>query len=138
MPCSMLWYFCMGARYRPPSSLSIRHILRCDGVFNGGQDSANSASAQAVSEPGEFALDTSVAPGRISVGQTQHQVTNLVADRRATGPVWVGPLFRDQSAVPDQQCGRSDDAMSTQGVGSRRVRADRIARSGEQGRGRLT
>ena len=29
MALSMLWYFSMCARYRPPSSLSMRHVLRC-------------------------------------------------------------------------------------------------------------
>jgi hypothetical protein len=38
----------------------------------------------------QAASERAAAPGRIFVGQTQHQVRNLVADRRATGPVRVG------------------------------------------------
>ena len=47
----------------------------------GGQDSADGARAQVLSQPGEFALDASVSPGWILLRQTHHEVTDLVTDR---------------------------------------------------------
>jgi hypothetical protein len=52
-----------------------------------------------------------------SCAKLQHEVTDLVADGRATGRVRVGPFFRDQAAVPGQQCAGSDDAVQTQPLG---------------------
>jgi hypothetical protein len=42
----------------------------CRTYTGGGEDPADSACAQAVSEPDEFALDAAVAPGRILVCQS--------------------------------------------------------------------
>jgi hypothetical protein len=104
----------------------------------GGENPADRTRAQVVSEPDEFALDAAVAPGRILLCQAQHHVPDLVTDRWAAWPVGIGPLFPDQAPVPGQQGRWSDDPMQMQVVGSRRVRAARIARSGQWGRGRLT
>jgi hypothetical protein len=74
----------------------------CGAEVGGGEDSADGACAQVMSEPGEFGLDASVSPGWILLRQTQHEVTDLIADRWAAGAVRVGPFFRDQAAVPGQ------------------------------------
>ena len=78
----------------------------CGAEAGGGQDPADRARAQAVSEPGEFALDAAVAPGGILLGQAQHQVADLVTDRWAAGPVGSRSILGDQAAVPGQQRGR--------------------------------
>jgi hypothetical protein len=53
----------------------------------GGQDAADRALAQAMSQPDQFALDTTMAPGRILLRHAQHQVTDLVTEGR---PDWCG------------------------------------------------
>jgi hypothetical protein len=91
----------------------------------GGQDPADRFRAQAVSEPDEFTLDAAVAPGRILLRQVHHEVTDLVTDRWAAGPVRVGPLFRDQAAVPAQQRGWGNETMQTQ------LRGDQPSQGGQ-------
>jgi hypothetical protein len=103
-----------------------------------GQDPADRADAQAVSEPEQFALEAAVAPRRVLVCQAQDQVAEFVADWWAARLVGVGPFSGDQVAVPGQQRRRGDDAMPMQVAGGRRVRADRVARCGQLGRGWLT
>jgi hypothetical protein len=83
----------------------------------GGQDAADRARAQAMSQPDQFALDASVSPGRILLSQAQHKVMDLVAEGWAAGLVWIGSLLGDQAAVPGQQRSRGDDPMPTQLVG---------------------
>ena len=56
-----------------------------------GQDPTDRVRPQAVFQSGEFPLDASVAPGRISC-QAQLQVTDFGADGRTAGPVRVGPF----------------------------------------------
>jgi hypothetical protein len=67
--------------------------------------------------PSSFALDASVAPGRILLRYAQHQVTNLVTDRWAAGLVGIGPLLGDQAAVPSQQRAGGNDAVDAQRAG---------------------
>jgi hypothetical protein len=74
----------------------------CGAEVGGGEDSAEGACAQVMSESGEFAVDALVSPGRILLCQTHHEVRDLIIDRWAVGPVWVGPFFRDQAVVPGQ------------------------------------
>lgn len=69
------------------------------------QDAADRTCTQAVSEPGQFAVEAAMAPGRILVCQAQHQVAELVADRWAVRLVGIGPFSGDQAAVPGQQGG---------------------------------
>jgi hypothetical protein len=83
----------------------------------GGQDAADRARAQAMSKPGEFAVDASVAPGRVLLRQAQHQLTDLVAEGRAAGLVWIGPLLGGQAAVPGQQRAGGSDAVDAQLAG---------------------
>ena len=67
---------------------------------DGGEDPADGAGAQAVSEPDRFALDVSVSPGGVLLRQAQLEVTDLVTEGWAAGLIRVGPLLRDQAAVP--------------------------------------
>ena len=106
----------------------------CGAEVSGGQDSADGARAQAVSQPDEFALDAPVAPGWILVGQTHHDVADLITDWWAARPVRISPLLPDQAAVPCQQRGGGNQAVQPQPRGSRRAKADKTARSGQEGR----
>jgi hypothetical protein len=82
-----------------------------------GQDPADRAGAETVSEAEEFTLDAPVAPGRILRREAHHEVADLVTDRRAAAPARVGPFFRNQAAVPGQQRAGSNDPMPTQLAG---------------------
>jgi hypothetical protein len=89
----------------------------CWSESGSGQDSADRSGAQAVAEPGEFAVEAAVAPGRVLVCQAQDQVAELIADWWAARLAGVGPFSGDQAAVPGQQRSRGDDAMLTQWAG---------------------
>jgi hypothetical protein len=66
----------------------------CGAEVGGGEDSVDGACAQVMSEPGQFAVDVSVSPGRIFLRQAHHEVRDLVTDRWRAGAVGVGPFFR--------------------------------------------
>jgi hypothetical protein len=103
-------------------------------MVGGCEDPADGACAQAVSDPDQFTLDAVVAPGRILLRQVHHEVTDLVTDEWAARPVRVGPLFRDQAAVPGQQRGWSHDAVHRScggSAGSTRTGSLGLARRGE-------
>ena len=104
----------------------------------GGQDAADGAGADVVSEPGELALDAAVSPARVLPGQPDNEFTQLAVDARATGRVRVGPFLGDQAVVPGQQGGGGDEAVAAQFVGRSLARADRSvpgrARTGGLGR----
>jgi hypothetical protein len=65
----------------------------------------------------QLALDSLVAPGLVLSGHPFDQGGDRVVDGRAFGPVRVGPLLGDQAAVPPQDRGRSDQAMTAQHTG---------------------
>jgi len=48
-------------------------------------------------------MHPAVSPGRVLPRQPQHQIADLLADRRAARPARVGPLAGEQTAVPSQQ-----------------------------------
>jgi hypothetical protein len=83
----------------------------------GGQDPADGAGADVVSESGELALDAAVSPARVLPGQPDNELTQLAVDARAAWPARVGPLFRDQVAVPGQQGGGGDESVAAQFAG---------------------
>jgi hypothetical protein len=87
----------LGAQEGPPAAICSPW---CGAEVGGGQDSPDGARAQAVSQPDEFALDAPVTPGWILLGQTHHDIADLVTDRWAARPVRVGPFLPDQAAVP--------------------------------------
>jgi hypothetical protein len=71
-----------------------------------------------VAQPGEFALDAAMPPGRVLVGQTQDQRPQLRIDRGPPSPgVRVGPIPGQQLAVPAQQRGRGDEERRPAGAG---------------------
>src|ERR1022692_3706651 len=59
-------------------------------------------------------MDAAVSPGRILPWQTQHQVADLLAGRRAAGLARVRPLALDQAAVPGEQRTWRDQAVAAQ------------------------
>jgi hypothetical protein len=70
----------LSAQEAPPAGV---RTTRCGAYAGGGEDPADRARAQTVSEPGEFTLDSPVTPGRILVCQAPHQVTDLLTEGRA-------------------------------------------------------
>jgi len=78
----------------------------------GGQDAADGAGADVVSEPGELALDAAVSPAGVFPCQLDDELTELVVDARATGPAWVGPFLGDQASVSGQEGGGGDEAVA--------------------------
>jgi hypothetical protein len=62
-------------------------------VQGGGENLADGACAQVMSESGEFALDASVSPGGVLLRQTHHEVTDLLTDGWAAGPIGVRSIF---------------------------------------------
>jgi hypothetical protein len=79
-----------------------------------GEDTADGAGADPVAEADQFSLDASVPQPGVLPGQARDEVSDLVADRWASRPVWRRPVPADQTAVPGQQRGRGDDAMLPQ------------------------
>jgi hypothetical protein len=90
------------------------YISRCRAASLGAQDSPDGRLADLVSEPGQFTVHPAVPPGRVILGQSQHQVTDLLAGSRAAWPGRIRPLACDQAAVPGQQRARRDKPMSAQ------------------------
>ena len=67
-----------------------------------------------MAEAGQLAVHPAVSPGRVLPGQPQHQITDLLASRRAARPGRVGPLAGNQTAVPGQQSPRRHQPTSSQ------------------------
>ncbi len=80
----------------------------------GGQDAADGAGADVVSEPGELALDAAVSPSRVVPCQPDNELTQLAVDARAARSVRVGPVPGDQAPVPGQERGGGDEAVAAQ------------------------
>ena len=70
------------------------------------QDGPDGAGPNRVAEPAQLTVDAAVAPGRVLLGQPQHQIADLRRHAWTTTPVWVGPTAPDQVAVPSQERGR--------------------------------
>jgi hypothetical protein len=83
----------------------------------GGQDAADGAGADVVSEAGELALDAAVSPPRILSCQPEDELAQLAVDARTTGRARVGPLLGDQTSVPGQQGGGCDESVVAQFAG---------------------
>ncbi len=101
----------LGAQERPPGGV---YIPRCRAASLGAQDSPGGRFADLMSEPGQFTVHPAAPPGRVLLGQSQHQVADLLAGSRAAWPVRIRPLACDQAAVPGQQRARRDKPMSAQ------------------------
>lgn len=80
--------------------------------------------------PDQLTLDFPVPPRRVLLRQAQDESADLTADRWSACLVGVGPVPLDQTAMPGQQCRRSDDPMRPQLAGKDRLNADSTARSG--------
>jgi hypothetical protein len=83
----------------------------------GGQDPADGAGADVVSEPGELALDAAVSPARVLPCKPDNELTQLAVDARAAGPARVGPFLGDQAPVPGKQGGGGDEPVAAQLAG---------------------
>ena len=83
----------------------------------GGQDAADGAGADVVSEPGELALDAAVSPARVLPCKADDELAQFAVDARAARPVRVGPFLGDQASVPGQEGGGGDEAVAAQFAG---------------------
>ncbi|WSG44009.1 hypothetical protein OHA72_10900 [Dactylosporangium sp. NBC_01737] len=101
----------LGPQERPPTGVDLTRGRPDPGT---GEDAANGAGADPVTEPDELNLDPSMPPSRVLPGQPQDQVTDVVADPWSSRLVRAGPVPADQPAVPGQQRGRGDDPMFPQ------------------------
>jgi len=90
---------------------------RCGPQACRGEDAADGAGADVVSESGELALDAAVSPARVFPCKADNELTELAVDARATGSVRVGPFLGDQASVPGQECGGGDEAVAAQFAG---------------------
>ncbi|MEU4769781.1 hypothetical protein AB0H12_41835 [Actinosynnema sp. NPDC023794] len=70
-----------------------------------------------VAELEQFALDPAVAPAGVLPRHALDQRHDGVVDRRSTGAIGVGPLFRDQAPVPSQDGSRCHQPVLTQPSG---------------------
>src|SRR5205823_15116249 len=60
-------------------------------------------------EPGEFAVDTAVAPSRVLRSETDDRCACFGDGRWPAGPLGIGPVLRDEPAMPTQDRVRSDE-----------------------------
>jgi hypothetical protein len=78
------------------------------------EDSADGGCSDAVAELEKLALDALVAPGLVLAGHPLDQRGDRVVERWAPGAVRVGPLLGHQAALPAQDRGRGDQAVTAQ------------------------
>jgi len=83
----------------------------------GGQDAADGAGADVVSEAGELALDAAVSPVRVLPCKADDELAQFAVDARAARPVRVGPFLSDQAPVPGQEGCGGGEAVATQFAG---------------------
>jgi hypothetical protein len=100
----------------------------------GGQDPADGAGADAVSESGELSVVAAVSPARVLPCQPDDELAELVVDARTTWRVRVGPFLGDQASVPGQQGGGVTRRWRRSSRGRSLAKADRSARSDQAGR----
>ena len=73
------------------------------------EDLPDGGGTDPVTESGEFAMDASIAPGRVLGSQAYDQGTHICGDGRSAGPgVLAGPAVGDELAVPAQDRGWGD------------------------------
>jgi len=83
----------------------------------GGQDPADGAGAEVVSESGELALDAAVSPARVLPCQPDNELAQVAVDARAARPVRVDPFLGDQASVPGKEGCGGDVAVAAQLAG---------------------
>ncbi|MGH3435459.1 MAG: hypothetical protein ACRDRN_03225 [Sciscionella sp.] len=92
---------------------------RC-GIDTGSlEDQPHGAGRKVVAEPGEFAVNPSVSPGRVLRSQAQHQPAQLRCRGPAAGaaPWGLGPAPCHQVPVPAHDRGRGHDSMQSASLG---------------------
>jgi hypothetical protein len=82
-----------------------------------GEDPADRAGTNLVTESDELTLDPAMSPARIVSRQPHDEIPHLGADPRTTRPVRIRPVPLDQTAMPSQQRGRGDDPVLTEVTG---------------------
>jgi hypothetical protein len=76
-------------------------------------------------ESREFAVDASVAPRRVLAREAQDQLARRLGGGWSSGPVCVGPSFRDESSMPPQNCrGRHQEARPAVATNGARQRGE--------------
>jgi hypothetical protein len=84
--------------------------------------------ADLVAQPGEFAVDASVAPGGVLGGQADGESTQAGGDGWSTGSGWLGgPAAGDESPVPAQDRGGRDEHSEAS------ARREESGQGGDQG-----
>jgi hypothetical protein len=102
--------------------------------MSGGQDAADGAGSDVVSESGELALDAAVSAARVVPGQPDDELAQLGTNAWATGRARIGPFLGDQALVPGQEGGGGDESVATQLAGQEPGQGGQNARSGQVGR----
>jgi hypothetical protein len=109
-----------------PWAWAVRNCLQV-GPLRGGagsmparlEDQPHRAGRKLVAEPGKFALDPPVAPGRVLRGQSQYQLAQFGCRATAAGAAAsrLAPASPHQVPVPAQHRGGGDDPMHSAGLG---------------------
>ena len=105
---------CLGSEKGAPVGV---YPARRRAQMSGGQDAADGAGSDVVSESGELALDAAVSPARVLPCQPDDELAQLGANAGATGRARVGPFLGDQASVPGQQGGGGDESVAAQLAG---------------------
>jgi hypothetical protein len=89
--------------------MKVRHVgvgsAQCRPKACRGQDAADGAGADVVSEAGELALDAAVSPAGVLPCKADDELAEFAVDARAARPAGVGPFLTDQAPVPGQGSG---------------------------------
>jgi hypothetical protein len=82
-------------------SLTIGLVRGRAGVL---EDRPDGRCGDSDAEPGEFAVDAPVSPRRVLSRETDDRAAGFDCGGWPAGPVRVGPVVRDESPMPTQQC----------------------------------
>jgi hypothetical protein len=86
----------------------------------GFENAPHRGRSDVVAEACEFAVDASVAPGRVLGGEAEDELADLGCGRRASrSSRGLCPVTSDAPSVPAQQCFRCDDPTASFGAGER-------------------
>jgi hypothetical protein len=104
-----------GAQELPPAGVGIPRWHWRDAVAL--EDAADRRGADVVAEFEQLALDSDVAPARVSQAMRTTRGSEDVVDEWSSGPVGVGRASADEAAMPAQDRVRGDQAVATQCAG---------------------
>jgi hypothetical protein len=105
--------------------------------MSGGQDAADGAGSDVVSESGELALDAAVSAARVVPGQPDDELAQLGTNAWATGRARIGPFLVIRRSCQARRVAGVTSRWRRSSRGRSLARADRMlgpARSGGLGR----